>query len=228
MIYTSCIHVYISRNISLTVFQSLLYTWLQYKRTNRGYKSVHYYCGKKILCGDCVGEAIQAGLPPFSKCAQKSSYAQNVSSYAQIDGGPENLLQVNHLNEIVSGVPNATFILTFRNITNWYMSMTRWHGQNDDNNMRKRFEIANITGLPGGVGRNVSEFSSFYCEYVKRVRKEVAKYPERHTLIEIDIEDPMVGWQMEEVFGTNHTCWGKQNVARHNDTVSEEELQRRY
>ena len=45
--------------------------------------------------------------------------------------------------------------------------------------------------------------------------------------IEIDIEDPMVGWQMEEVFGTNHTCWGKQNVARHNDTVSEEELQRR-
>jgi hypothetical protein len=51
------------------------------------------------------------------------------------------------------------------------------------------------------------------------VREEVAKYPGRHELIEIDIEDPMVGWQMEEAFGTSHTCWGKKNTAKHYDTV---------
>jgi len=131
-------------------------------------------------------------------------------------------VQVNYLNEIVRGVPNATFILTFRNMTNWYKSMSNF------NNMRQRFEEANITGLPRGVGRNVSEFSHFYCEYVKRVREEVAKYPGRHELIEIDIEDPMVGWQMEEAFGTSHTCWGKKNTAKHNDMViSVEELHRR-
>ena len=172
--------------------------------------------------------AIQAGRSPLSMPSNCIVGSKEIQSYTQIDRGPENLVQVNYLNEIVGGVSNATFILTFRNMTNWYKSMTNWypHADHPELNMRLRFERANITGLPKGVGRNVSEFSSFYCEYVKRVRKEVAKYPE-HTLIEIDIEDPTAGLQMEEAFGINHTCWGHINRARHNDTVSNEELQRR-
>lgn len=150
-----------------------------------------------------------------------------VASYAQIDRGPENLPQVNYLSEIVGGIPNATFILTFRNMTKWYMSLTNWQSvKNPEFNMRNRFQRANLTGLPTGVGRNVSEFSHFYCQYVKRVREEVAKYPGRHELVEIDIENPKVGSQLEEVFRVNRTCWGKKNVAKHNDMVSAEELQR--
>ncbi|KAL7444926.1 hypothetical protein ACHAXM_009648 [Skeletonema potamos] len=186
-----------------------------------GYKSVHWeLCGpNRTFCGDCIKESIQAGLPPLAKCKQ-------VDVYAQIDKGPENLVQVNYLNEIVRGVPNATFILTFRNMTNWYMSMSHWLPNSYPmNSMRARFEVANITGLPAGVGRNVSEFSDFYCDYVKRVREEVAKYP-GHELIEIDIEDPMVGWQMEEMFGINQTCWGKSNAGKNNFSVSVDELQR--
>ena len=187
-----------------------------------GYNSVHWRCGDKY-CADCIEEAIiqGAGLPLFSKCN-----TNNVEAYAQIDKGPNSLVQVNYLNEIVNGVPNATFILTFRDMTNWYMSLTNWQSiHTSEINMRRRFEWANITGLPKGVGRNVSEFTHFYCEYVKRVREEVAKYPGRHELIEIDIEDPTVGWQMEEALGINRTCWGKKNTAKHNSTVSEEELQ---
>ena len=187
-----------------------------------GHKSVHWNCGdKKTYCGECIEKAIEANLLPlpYSTCKMKK-----VVSYAQIDRGPEHLVQVNYLNEIVGGIPNATFILTFRDMNNWYKSLSNWGSEK--NSMRKRFERANITGLPKGVGRNVSEFSSFYCEYVKRVRKEVAKYPGRHELIEIDIEDPSVGWQMEEAFGINHTCWGHMNTARHNFSVSAEELQR--
>ena len=191
-----------------------------------GYKSVHWRCGKRY-CGECIDieDAIQAGSSPLST----SKCTKNFGSYAQIDRGPEHLVQVNYLNEIVRGVPNATFILTFRNMTKWYMSMNNWQSiHSSEINMRQRFERANITGLPTGVGRNVSEFSHFYCEYVKRVREEVAKYPGRHELIEIDIEDPTVGWQMEEAFGTNHACWDKKNAAKHNGTVSVDELQRRY
>ena len=197
-----------------------------------GYKSVHWLCGGRY-CGDCIEEAIQSGLPPFSSQDPKCKIS-SIGSYAQIDRGPENLVQVNYLVEIMSGVPSATFILTFRNMTKWYMSMSRWWTDSNevpfkstkDNSMRKRFEVANITGLPKGVGRNVSEFSQFYCEYVKRVRKEVAKYPGRHKLIEIDIEDPSVGWQMEDFFGVNRTCWGISNAANHNDTIPAEQLQR--
>lgn len=198
-----------------------------------GYKSVHWLCGGRY-CGDCIEEAIQSGLPPFSSQDPKCKINSTIGSYAQIDRGPENLVQVNYLTEIMSGVPSATFILTFRNMTKWYMSLSRWWTDSNevpfkstkDNSMRKRFEVANITGLPQGVGRNVSEFSQFYCEYVKRVRKEVAKYPGRHKLIEIDIEDPSVGWQMEDLFGVNRTCWGISNAANHNDAIPTEQLQR--
>ena len=189
-----------------------------------GHTSVHWLCGGgKTYCGDCIEKAIKSDLLPlpYSTCKMKK-----MASYAQIDRGPENLVQVNYLNEIVSGIPNATFILTFRNMTNWFRSLTNWG--TPENNMRKRFERANITGLPEGVGKNVSQFSSFYCEYVKRVRKEVAKYPGRHELIEIDIEDPTVGRQVEEAFGIKETCWGHKNTAKHNNTVSVDELQRRY
>lgn len=199
----------------------------RYFQCDGAYTSVHYTCGNKHTTGrppsaKCITAAIQAGRPPFSTCNMT-----NVDSFAQIDSGPENLVQVNYLNEIVSGVPNATFILTFRNMTNWYTSLTNWWpiNLNKENNLRKRFERANITGLPKGVGRNVGELSRFYCEYVKRVREEVAKYPGRHELIEIDIEDPKVEWQMEGMFGIPHTCWGKHNTAKHNVTVSINELQ---
>ena len=60
-----------------------------------------------------------------------------------------------------------------------------------------------------------------------RVRKEVAKYPGRHELIEIDIEDPTVGLQLEEAFGINHTCWGHENTSNRNDTIPVDELHRR-
>eukprot|EP00985_Skeletonema_marinoi_P015672 scaffold8152_cov189-Skeletonema_marinoi.AAC.1 len=80
-----------------------------------GYKSVHWKCGKRY-CGECIEDAIQAGSSPLST----SKCTKNFGSYAQIDRGPEHLVQVNYLNEILHGVPNATFILTFRNMTNWY------------------------------------------------------------------------------------------------------------
>jgi hypothetical protein len=84
------------------------------------------------------------------------------------------------------------------------------------NNLRQRFQTANITGFPSGVGSNESEFSDFYCAYVKRVREVVAK--SGHALIEIDMEDPLVGWQMEDAFGVNHTCWGHYNARTTNET----------
>ena len=189
------------------------------------YTSVHWICSgdttSGTFCGDCIEESIKAGLQPLSKCP-------SVDSYAQIDRGPENMVQVNHLDEIVSGIPNATFIMTFRNMTKWYMSMSRWlgiAGKDKSNNMRVRFQNADIKGLPPGVGRNLSEFSKFYCEYVKRVRSTIAKYP-GHELIEVDIEDPTAGLRMEEAFGVSHACWAKTNIQVHNDAVSMDELHR--
>eukprot|EP00984_Skeletonema_dohrnii_P035579 scaffold35530_cov228-Skeletonema_dohrnii-CCMP3373.AAC.1 len=56
-----------------------------------GYGSVHWLCGGRY-CGDCIEEAIQAGLPPFSSQDPKCKI-NNIDSYTQIDRGPENLVQ---------------------------------------------------------------------------------------------------------------------------------------
>jgi len=180
------------------------------------YSSVHWLCSETVengtFCGDCILESIKADLNPLAKCP-------TVDSYSQIDRGPENMVQVNYLDEIVSGIPNATFIMTFRNMTKWYNSMSNWlgiAGTNVTNNMKARFQREDIKGLPSGVGNNVSEFSNFYCEYVKRVRRTIAKYPGRHELIEIDIEDPKAGFRMEEAFGVSKSCWGQTNIRMHN------------
>ena len=182
------------------------------------YSSVHWLCSETVengtFCGDCILDSIKADLNPLAKCP-------TVDSYSQIDRGPENMVQVNYLDEIVSGIPNATFIMTFRNMTKWYNSMSNWlgiAGKNVTNNMKARFQREDIKGLPSGVGNNVSEFSNFYCEYVKRVRRTIAKYPGRHELIEIDIEDPKAGIRMEGAFGVSKSCWGQTNIRMHNLT----------
>ena len=195
-----------------------------------GFKSSHYMCGNK-MCAVCMKNAIKAGKHPLSFC-NNGNNTKFIDAYTQIDMGPEKLIQVKYLSEIISGIPEeATFILPIRNITNWYKSLTNWYGgkaagKSKDDNMRKRFERANIKGLPPGVGRNVTEFSNFYCEYVKRVREEVSKNP-RHTLIEIDVEDPTAGEQLEAYLGVNRTCWGQGNAnKRNNDAIPLHELGR--
>lgn len=149
------------------------------------------------LCADCIEQSVRAGLAPLSECKQ-------VDAYTQIDAGPNNMPQVERLEEIVLGVPRATFILTFRNMTSWVRSLRY-------NNMLGRFRRENITGLPAGVGGNVAELSSFYCEHVKRVREVLARNP-HHLLIELDIEDPLVSKELGDIFGFNRTsCWGHHN-----------------
>ncbi|KAL7453502.1 LOW QUALITY PROTEIN: hypothetical protein ACHAWC_005167 [Mediolabrus comicus] len=56
--------------------------------------------------------------------------------------------------------------------------------------------------------------------------EEVSKNP-RHTLIEIDMEDPTAGEQLEAYLGVNRTCWGQGNAnKRNNDAIPLHELGR--
>lgn len=70
---------------------------------------------------------------------------------------------------------------------------------------------ADIKGLPRGKGTNVQDFSSFFCNHIKRVRNFVRDHPS-HGLIEVDIEDDASGSYMESVFGIDQTCWRHSNI----------------
>lgn len=171
-----------------------------------GYRSMHYRCRPDAPCADCIAQSVVAGLPnPFGMC--------NVAdSYSQIDTGSHgHFAQVEYLEEIVRGIPNGTFFLTFRSMEKWYRSMSNWPPDNKSwAHMVDGLRWADIKGFPAGRGRNRSEFDEWFCNHVDRVREVVARDPSR-TLVEVDIEDPTMGSRMAEIFDVDEDCWGHRN-----------------
>jgi len=162
-------------------------------------------------------ESVQAGLPPLALCGE-------ADMYAQIDDALY-FPQIELLDEIVHGYPNATFFLTFRSMEKWYHSITHWPPRKNGPYMRDRMIKFNITGSPtcgDGIEYNyrdcngkdipaIEEFSDWYCNHVQRVRDVVSRNPS-HTLVEVDIEDLEIGQRMEDTFGIEKSCWGHVNA----------------
>ena len=168
-----------------------------------GYRSSHYRCSRTTKCSECIRQSIQAGLRPLDNCIL-------AEVYAQIDDGRSNFPQIDYLNEIIDGYPNATFLLAFRNMENWYQSLSRWtrNGTRMDHDLMQ----ADIQGLPSGIGRDVQEFSEWFCIHVKRVRDTVAGST-YNTLVEIDLDDTVgTRQQMSDIFNVDANCWGRANV----------------
>ena len=169
-----------------------------------GYTATHFRCGKNSLkCAVCTKRSVEAGLPPLSTCG-------DADVYAQLDNGTY-FPQIELLDEFVQGHPDATFFLTFRSMEKWFHSISHWPPRKGNPHMDDRLKMLNITGLPSGNGRNVEEFSDWYCKHVQRVRAIVAQNPS-HSLVEIDIEDPATGQRLEDIFGIDKGCWGQENV----------------
>jgi len=169
-----------------------------------GLDSAHMTCGNGG-CAACIKDSVKAGLPPLSKCKKK------LDVIAQIDNGGY-FPQIELLEELVHGVSNATFFLTFRSMEKWYYSIKHWPPRMNGPHMDDRWKKSNITGSPSNEREsNPEEISDWYCNHVKRVRQIVAQNPS-HTLVEIDIEDPGIGQRMEDIFGIDKSCWGHTNV----------------
>jgi len=72
--------------------------------------------------------------------------------------------------------------------------------------------LADIKGFPSGTGRNVHEFSAWFCNHVRRVRHAAEKQPSL-TLIEIDLDDERGTRQrMSELLDVDANCWGRSNA----------------
>jgi len=199
-----------------------------------GYRSMHFGCKiHRILstthdvaatnnigittCAGCIQKSVeqqQEGAHkgrhahPFAKCGR-------ADAYTQLDNGSwGNFPQIEYLDEILRAHPNGTFLLTFRTIEKWYHSITHWPPENvgtPRHQMSDGLRHADITGFPRGTGKNAEEFGRWFCAHVTRVREAVARNP-MQTLVEIDIEDPMVGTYMANVFDVEEGCWGHVNV----------------
>jgi hypothetical protein len=207
--------------VPLSLYRNLPRPYLNLAFPKMGTSSLHYFfkCGGLIsghfrcpkgLCADCIKRSVEAGQPPLSQCGK-------LDVYAQMDDG-KYFPQIELLDTLSLGYPNATFFLIFRSMEKWYHSITHWPPRKNGPHISDRFKMFNITGAPTSNGRRVShhnkkemkEFSDWYCNHVKRVRKIV--HNSSHTLVEIDLEDPATGRLMADMFGINKKCWGHNNV----------------
>lgn len=168
-----------------------------------GYRSAHYRCSPTTRCSECIQQSVHGGLLPFHHCVL-------AEVYSQIDDGRNNFPQIDYMDELVNGYPNATFLLAFRSMDNWYHSLTKWtrNGTRMDHDLME----ADIKGFPSGMGQNIHEFSTWFCNHVNRVRDAVSQSP-TSTLVEIDLDDEdSTRQRMSDIFNVDASCWGRANA----------------
>lgn len=206
------LHTNLTRPYLNLAFPKMGTNTLHYYFQCGGLRSTHFRCNPTVKCAECIKASVDAGQPALSQCGDE------IDAYTQLDDG-KYFPQIELLDTLSHDYPNATLLLAFRNMSKWYHSITHWPPRANPPHLSDRLKIFNITGAPPNRGRKYSrhnqqefeEFSEWYCNHVKRVRRLVDK-SQSHTLVEIDIEDPQISHHMKNLFGINALCWGQSNV----------------
>ena len=110
----------------------------------------------------------------------------------QIDGGAGGLSaswpQIEFLADMLLDYPNATFVLTRRNESNWASSAQAFAGGAVAKGITTMSKVsAHVTSL-----HNTEDLAVFAAEHTERVRRIVLRHRVPH-FIEVDIEHPAAG-----------------------------------
>ena len=189
------------------------------------------------LCAVCIERNVLRGRPPLEGCGDYDVWGEldsaehplplirhneedNTKEANQDDDDSVQPLcsfpQITHLDEIHAAYPNSTFILNMRPVENWIRSISKWkptpNRMAEKGYLRRVLAKCDLPAFSSGVGETDEELALFYNAHSDRIRSFVRKY-NSHALVEIDIESDSAGRKLEEKFGINHQCWGKQNSA---------------
>jgi hypothetical protein len=170
------------------------------------YAVSHFFCVDKWSCASCMYANSRSGNPPLQNCGNWDAYTQLDSEGLHSCFFP----QAELLEEIHDESPDATFVLTFRNVDHWIASVKKWKQASDHPPMNELLDMCYVPGKPVGKGSEDEELRHFFCSQVQRVRDFVDSHP-THTLIEIDIEDPNTAQIMADIFQVSDKCWTKSN-----------------
>jgi len=168
-----------------------------------GYHSCHYKCANDLYCGLCIRVAVEKGIPPLRTCGGYVVWAQmDIESLSHC-----HFPQIVNLEALHQEAPNATMVLSLRNMTRWVRSVKHWVG-GDQRSMAARLTKCSY----GPESKGEEDLIKWHHNHIQRIRDFVAKYPS-HRLVEINIEDPRAGQIMERHFGAASPArnWGHEN-----------------
>ncbi|KAL7565723.1 hypothetical protein ACA910_005417 [Epithemia clementina (nom. ined.)] len=174
--------------------------------------------------GQCFAQAQQQGVPLLTTCTplkyrsdqtpknnnNNATSSSPVQAWLQLDVTfpPDACYypQMSMLEELHREAPNATFVLNFRPVRDWWRSLRHWH------KMQRRLQDCDLPGLPKGQGRAMDELQDWWCRHVQNVRQFVRQHPS-HTLVELDLYNTQQSSTiLAELFHTNASCWGHANA----------------
>eukprot|EP00588_Corethron_pennatum_P012875 CAMPEP_0194275648 /NCGR_PEP_ID=MMETSP0169-20130528/8431_1 /TAXON_ID=218684 /ORGANISM="Corethron pennatum, Strain L29A3" /LENGTH=362 /DNA_ID=CAMNT_0039019157 /DNA_START=1531 /DNA_END=2616 /DNA_ORIENTATION=- len=162
-------------------------------------------------CGECISNNLddaRSRLKPrgaLDGCGTYEAYTQ-IGYFAGAGGAGAagvppglHLPQSHLLEEIVSSLPEATFVVTLRSsAADWVAGIVA------DAGMREAFARADLRGMPAGAGSE-EDLVGFYERHLAAVRAAVGD-----GLIEIKTDGPewAVGPILSDAFGIHPVCWG--------------------
>lgn len=194
-----------------------------------GWKASHWKSERQGLIGACMKRASVRNDPLLKSCDawyfKKLWGSQNEPSawddkgaeaYLQMDfslnGGRCRYPQIQDLDKLHQEAPNATFVLLFRPIQDWYRSMANWPSSNSTATLLERLQQCDLPGLPQGRGGSLPELEVFWCRHVRRVRDFVERHPS-HRLVELDLYNAEQSARvMAKLFHSQSDCWGHANA----------------
>ena len=183
-------------------------------------KVSHWRCDAKdedeIFCGKCMRAAVKMNddIGILRACGDFQVFAQ-MDWYGKVTGTCI-FPQMVYMDRLYQDSPNATWIMQFRNTTDWLRSVMNWGPPTLKLGMRfekkcgwEEFSPVNKTKM-----KQEAEVAQFICNHVKSVRQFVTDHPSL-SLIEFDIYDEKAGEYLADTFlFLNASLWERQNKSK--------------
>ena len=162
--------------------------------------------GQSMQLGLCLRHNLMAGHAPLEGCGDYDVYADTGFANFVSEGISDCFYpSINALPQLYQHYPNATIILIKRNATAWLQSMEAW----GNGSLLLRWRNCNLTKhVPNANPNEPSAFATFYEWHTQHVRSFAHARPSL-TYIEVELESPTAGQQLEEQIGIAASCWGK-------------------
>jgi hypothetical protein len=156
-----------------------------------------------VLLGDCIEKnIIENTNKPFEGCGHYYvwSDAGSITSLKE-QGNPKCFYPSIHaLPALYKAYPEMTILLLRRNVTKWAASVTRYA------DLAQRWQKCpreDMIPLGNDATRNLEQF---YENHSNRLRQFAKDHPSI-TYVELELEGPNMGQQMEDAFGGPASCW---------------------
>ena len=132
-----------------------------------------------------------------------------------IDNGKCVFPQIHHMDRLYQDSPNATWIMPFRNTTDWLRSVTNWGKGTKRGSLAEKFDrVCGWSEFRPDNANREEDVARFVCNHVREVRQFVKDHPSL-SLVEFNINDSNAGNILADVFPiVEASHWGQHNKGK--------------